>query len=247
MSSPRQSSICDTFNQYFSVSVATGEQVKEAYRIRYEVYARELGWEPPNSEGLEQDEYDDHAIHCLLQHKRTEAYAGCVRLISTSLADRVPFEDHCLESVDTTIIDPPKLQRGTFGEISRLAVPESFRRRRDERQQPFVINSSEGQGSEPYSEEERRNFPNIAMGLYLASIACVDVLGLDYVFVMMEPRLRRHLVRFGLPFKQAGVTMDYHGIRALFYLPKGELSSHFSEEMEQLYASIKAQVRPGLV
>ena len=232
-------SIAQTFDQYFQIKIATdSELVRQAMRIRYQVYCSELGWEPLNPDEIETDEYDDHATHCLLQHRRTGAYAGCVRLIHTSNVDKVPFEEHCQAAIDPQIIDPKILKRGSFGEISRLAVPEQFRRRKNEKQVPFVLGAPAG----TYTDDERRSFPNIALGLYLASIACVDLGGFEHLFVMMEPRLRRHLVRFGLPFHQGGKAIDYHGTRALFFLPRDEFHSHFKEAVHELYELIKDHV-----
>ena len=238
-------SIAESFDMYFRVLVATDKMLaNEAFSIRYQVYCQELGWEPSNDAGLETDGYDAQSIHCLLQHKRTGAFAGCVRVVKTSTSEHAPFEDNCLDSIKKDVIDMSTIERGQFAEISRLAVPETFRRRPNEKKIPFVIETE--MKANDYSMAERRNFPNIAIGLYLASIACVDKMQLDYVFVMMEPRLRRHLTRFGLPFNQGGEVMDYHGSRALFYLPKEELTKNFSDSISELYELIYTSVSKGL-
>jgi N-acyl amino acid synthase of PEP-CTERM/exosortase system len=237
-------SYADEFRQYFRIRLATTETlINEAYKIRHAVYSDELGWEPKRPDRRETDKYDGHALHCVLQHRRTGAFAGCVRLIASTENNKVPFEENCLDAIDKKIINPFKLPRGSFGEISRLAVPATFRKRKNERNRPYVI----GPSIESYSEEERRHFANIAVGLYLASIACVDLMGMDHVFVMMEPRLRRHLVRFGLPFMPAGKPIDYHGYRGLFYLDKERLTSAFPPHVralyELIYSSLKGAVR----
>jgi N-acyl amino acid synthase of PEP-CTERM/exosortase system len=235
MNAQKVFTVAEEFSQYFRVIFASdGNLVKEAFRIRHAVYCDELGWEPRRPDLCETDSYDGHALHCLLQHRRTGEFAGCIRLVQTYDDFRVPFEEHCQEAVDTSIINPFALPRGSFGEISRLAVPARFRRRKHEQNVPYVIEFP----GEHYSEEERRHFPNIAVGLYLASIACVDLLSMDYVFVMMEPRLNRHLVRFGLPFVPAGEPVDYHGHRGLFYLEKDRLTVSFPSYIRPLYELI---------
>jgi N-acyl amino acid synthase of PEP-CTERM/exosortase system len=60
------------FLQYFEVVPALTEGlVKEAQKIRHEVYCKELGWEPENRDGLEKDSYDAYSLHCLLKSVKT--------------------------------------------------------------------------------------------------------------------------------------------------------------------------------
>jgi N-acyl amino acid synthase of PEP-CTERM/exosortase system len=156
----------------------------------------------------------------------------------------LPFELHCAESVQKEVIDPETLPRGTFGEISRLSVPNSFRRRLDEQQKPFVINDV-GKG-DVFSEEERRNFPNIAIGLYLGVIAMVNMCNHSHMFVVVEPRLKKRLGRLGLNFVQCGEELDYHGIRALFYLDQNGFVANLNKEIRALYDLVEGQLRNQL-
>ena len=230
-------SIADNFNQYFQIRFANSKQIREeAFKIRYGVYSRELGWEPENDIEMESDECDDYAYHLLLEHRRTKVYAGCIRLIIPPLNNpdtQLPFEVNCLHSARTEILDSTKLDRGSFGEISRLAVLDTFRRREKEKSVPYVL--SDVDPKTVYTEDERRNFPNIAIGLYLGGIALAKLCQHKGMFVMMEPRLNKRLQRFGLPFQQVGDEMDYHGLRAMFYLDKDDFHSKLSEELLALY------------
>lgn len=241
-------SLAENFNEYFEIIVAdTDELKKESYKIRHMVYAEELGWEPTNDEGMEMDECDPYAFSLLLVHKRTKAFAGTVRLVippMQSPESKLPFELHCSESVLKDVIDPDALTRGTFGEISRLSVPNSFRRRLDEQQKPFVINEV-GKG-DVFSEEERRNFPNIAIGLYLGVIAMVNMCNHSHMFVVVEPRLKKRLGRLGLNFVQCGEELDYHGIRALFYLDQNGFVANLNKEIRALYDLVEGQLRTQL-
>lgn len=243
--SPTQLSISENFHQYFRIRFASSKELRhEAFRIRYQVYCEELGWEEKRPERLETDEFDDFAYHCLLEHTASKSFAGCVRVVIPPPhrpAMTTPFEAHCLPSVNPDIIDLSKFVRGGFGEISRLAVPASFRRRRDEDNHSFKLNSVDV--NHVFSKEERRNFPNIAIGLYLASIALSKLCSHDATFVMMEPKLHRRLIRFGLPFEQAGDAIDYHGLRALFYLPAAGFCSNLNPELLQLFDDIFQQLQ----
>ncbi|WP_440874859.1 PEP-CTERM/exosortase system-associated acyltransferase [Thalassotalea sp. PLHSN55] len=231
-------SIAENFNQYFKIKFAsTKELQQEAYKIRYGVYSEELGWEEPNPLHMESDECDKYAYHCLLEHRRTGVFAGCIRLVIPPAEDpekKLPFEEHCLSSAKTEVLDTTTLPRGGFGEISRLAVLASFRRREKEKQVPFVLNDVNMDNM--YSPEERRNFPNIAMGLYLSGLAMATIFNHVGLVVMMEPRLNRRLIRFGLPFEQIGDEMNYHGQRAMFFLAREKFDTELNDEIKKLYA-----------
>ncbi|MEW8184457.1 MAG: PEP-CTERM/exosortase system-associated acyltransferase [Candidatus Thiodiazotropha endolucinida] len=212
---------------------ATHHQRRFSYSIRYQVYAEELGWEPLNESRLERDECDNYAHHCLLEHKRTGDIAGCVRLVVPPAGNRqasLPFQLH---DIDITRSDNlSHLTQSKVGEISRLAVPSSFRRRANEAGKPFILGSH---NPTLFTKEERRNFPNIAIGLYLSAIAMVDICKLDFALVVMEPRLQRHLKRYGLMFRQISSTFELKGERALYELPRSELTCHMNPQILSLY------------
>jgi N-acyl amino acid synthase of PEP-CTERM/exosortase system len=122
------------------------------------------------------------------------------------------------------------------GEISRLAVPGNFRRRVKAVGKPLFLDNHNTNAI--YTEEERRNFPNISIGLYLSAIALVDLCGLERVLAVMEPRLQRHLQRFGLVFHQISDPFELHGRRALFELPVEELTVNMNEYILELFRNI---------
>lgn len=233
-------SIAKNFNQFFQIKFADTKLLREeAFKIRYGVYCDELGWEPENVLQMETDDCDDYAYHCLIKHKRTGVYAGCVRLVipPVQIPDlALPFEKNCLHSARKEVLDSTKLTRGSFGEISRLAVLTSFRRRKREKKAPFIINAVNS--GTIYTEEEHRHFPNIAMGLYIAAVALADICNHVGSFVMMEPKLNRRLKRFGLPFEQIGDEIDYHGMRAMFFLSRNNFCSQLTPELKELYLQI---------
>ncbi len=230
--------LANNFSQYFMPCYAAScHQKRFAYSIRYKVYVEELGWEPFNSTRLETDHHDDYAHTCLLKHKRTGDMAGCVRLVvpQTGKTDIcLPYQMHRIEKIDST-----NLRRHSpteVGEISRLAVPGHFRRRANEQGKPFILEHSKS--STFFNEEERQNFPYIAIGLYLSAIAMVDLCDLKLVLVVMEPRLQRHLKRYGICFHQISDAFEFRGQRALFELPRRKLTQHMSSNVKELYELI---------
>jgi len=239
-----KATLAENFDQYFEIVLADTEELKQvSYRIRHTVYAEELGWEPVNSKGIEVDECDPYSFSILLKHKRTGDFAGTVRLVippNTSPNSKLPFELHCAETVQKDVIDPDSLPRGRFGEISRLSVPSSFRRRLDEKNKPFIVNDIKDENA--FSDDERRNFPNIAIGLYLSVVAMVKMCNHSHMFVVVEPRLCRRLERLGLKFEQCGEELDYHGIRALFLLKRENFTGNLNPEVLKLFKLLEKQL-----
>ena len=232
-------SLAQNFSRYFIPRYAASRHQKRfSYSIRYKVYAEELGWEPLNTSRLETDHCDAYSHPCLLEHKRTGDIAGCVRLVVPENGRRdayLPYQLHRVPKIDTS-----HLSRCTpthVGEISRLAVPNQFRRRPDEKGKPFILDQHNT--TTIFSEEERRNFPNIAIGLYLSAIAMVELCDLELALVVMEPRLQRHLKRYGLFFHQISDEFELKGQRALFELPRNELTRHMKGEVKELYEVIR--------
>jgi N-acyl amino acid synthase of PEP-CTERM/exosortase system len=219
------------FLNYFVPVVAnTSELLDECYRIRYDVYCKDLGYEPMENfpDGREIDSYDPHSIHYLLRHIPSGLYAGCVRVIyaSTQLEKKFPFEKVCSPKID--LIDE---KRQNFCEISRLAVRSNFRRRLGESSTPqgiiFAENSSETVA------HERREHRVIAFSLYWISIIAAAHLNLD-ILALMEPRLVRHLKQCQIFSEQIGDLVEYHGSRAPYLIKANDLIERLYSQQEEL-------------
>lgn len=230
------------FGQYFDVVRAdTDELVDIAHQIRYEVYCRELKFESAEDhpDGRERDEFDYRSVHCLLRHRSSQRFVGCVRLILADLQapeKSFPFEKFCYDSINIEFIDPARLSRLSFGEISRLAIIADFRRRLGEQTSP------EGIGDDsliPDQSDGRRVLPHISLGLYFAVAAVALEHELNSVFVMMEPRLARAMQRYGIKFRQIGDIVDYHGMRGPFHLTRNQLLEDMAPELRSLFEAIQ--------
>jgi len=239
-------SLLDTLlERYFSVVPAnTGNLLEKVYRLRHQVYCDELGYEKQRANQLELDEYDKRSIHCLLFHKSSQTYVGCVRLI---LADSqnpdvpFPFELACGESLQWDFDSSAGTSRRKYGEISRLVITANFRRRRGE----ASVADGGSESLDASAEDERRLFPSIALGLYIAITAMGLNQGLDGVFAMMEPRLARLLRRFGILFQQVGAEVEHRGIRAPFFISRDNLFANLKLECRGLLDNIQKQLNPG--
>jgi len=258
-------SLAKHFRQFFQVvSADTAAQRRCVFAIRYQVYCEELGLEDPADfpDGLEHDAYDEHARHALLLHRPSGEHVGCVRLI---LADdqnpdaAFPFENFCRPRLRRSLSGAGPLRRGEVGEISRLAVQAKYRRRsgelgspngmdaptpsRVELQRPMITDTAHAISTLPNitwtPESQRRLFPHIAPILYFTGAAMALREGLSMAFVMMEPRLARHLRRYGILFHQVGDIVEYHGRRGPFRIDREDLFDHLSPRMHELLAVIE--------
>lgn len=234
-----QYTLCENFLSYFDVAFAATEaQRSEVFGIRYSVYCDEFNYEPaqlfPDHE--EKDEFDANALHVLVTHKSTGMPAGCVRLVMpTGLGgkDLLPFEKNCGENLDDEFIQGLDLERNTVCEISRLAVDGMFRRRAGEK----VTRFGEVEGLD-CSQQERRTFSMIAVACFLAATALTDIAERRNVFAMMEPFLPRLLKRSGIVFQRAGTDVDYHGLRAPYFITAQSAVNEMRPDLRELYREI---------
>jgi N-acyl amino acid synthase of PEP-CTERM/exosortase system len=147
----------------------------------------------------------------------------------------LPFEKHCAESLDYEFIKDLHLERQTVCEISRLAVDGIFRRRTGETLTRFGDVLS-------FTDQEKRTFSLIAVAGFLASTALTELSGRTNVFAMMEPFLPRLLKRSGILFQRAGNDIDYHGIRAPYFIKTQSALDNMAPDLKALYLWLKEQV-----
>jgi N-acyl amino acid synthase of PEP-CTERM/exosortase system len=238
-----QYTLADNFLRYFDVAFAsTPAHKSEVFGIRYSVYCDEFKYEPahlfPDHE--EKDEFDDSSLHALITHKSTGIPAGCVRLVmpqGIEGSDALPFEKNCENSLDEDFIAGLRLDRSTVCEISRLAVDGAFRRRAGEK----ITRYGEVEGLD-CTQQERRTFSLIAVACFLAATALTDITGRTNVFAMMEPFLPRLLKRSGIVFKRAGQDIDYHGLRAPYFITTQSALTNMRPDLKELYNAIRDRI-----
>ncbi|MCF7977190.1 MAG: PEP-CTERM/exosortase system-associated acyltransferase [Chromatiaceae bacterium] len=235
------------YREYFQILYAnTDELRRRAYQLRYQVYCQELGWESPDRfpDGLEKDEFDDASLHCILVHRPSGIDAGTVRLVATrpdSPEPCLPLTAHYDSRLYDSEHSPLMMPKGIYGEISRLALSERFRRRPGERNTP-----DGGPEVFQWTQTDRRRFPHIALGLYLAAATVGLSHGLSAVYAMMEPRLARHLHYGGIFFEQIGQVVEFRGARAPFYLSRSMLFEHLGAPLRALLDAIAEDLGVGL-
>lgn len=230
-----------TFSQLFELSPALDPaSIELVHRVRHEVYCRDLGWEPVRENGLEIDAYDSHSVHCLLRRRDTGAAVGCTRLILTrpdAPQEPLPFEESCRDVIDRSLVDPRSLPRDTVGEVSRLAVMNTFRHRKGEANTPASISEEdfESRGDTP-------RFPFIPVSLYLGAAAIARHLGIEHVFVLTEPRLASHFTRIGFDIHSIGGTIEHRGTRMPSVLSSSKVVAGLRPLIKPLYEVIEDSV-----
>lgn len=232
------------FQRYFEVVPALTEELRqEGYRIRHEVYCRDLGFEPVRADGLETDRYDTHSVHCLLRTAATRQYVGCVRIIRPPRDDPaalLPFEVTCAGTLDRNLLDPARLDRHRVGEVSRLAVIRPFRRRKGEEAQPASI------ADQDFGDALKPRFPYIPVGLYLGMIAIAQHQGVETLFVLTERRLALHLSRLGVKITQIGAPVEHRGERIPSMMSVSSIIQRMNRLVRPLYEVIADEVTTAL-
>ncbi|GAB2929953.1 PEP-CTERM/exosortase system-associated acyltransferase [Rheinheimera gaetbuli] len=225
--------ISEHFSHFLQPQLADTPQLKtEVYQLRHQIYCEELHFEQTNEDKIEKDAFDERALHCVIRHLQSQRLAGTVRLItSTSNDELLPLEQYCAAALDNPKLAPSRFERHEICEISRLAVPSSFRKRE--------IDQYEGAATgvlneKTFSSHEFRCFPYIPICLYLSAAAMSYRTRRYHAFVMMEPLLARSMSFVGIKFKQVGDTIEFHGKRAAYYVDSRELK----QTLKPLYLNL---------
>lgn len=169
----------------FSVVIADNPRLmNEVYRLRYQIYCVERGFEPGDN-GVEKDKFDARARHVLVIHRETGEAVGTVRVIPSSLTGGV-------EGLPMTSVCAPGLIRHlppmTTGEISRFAVSK-------------VRSSGCRAGA------------MLRLGLMQGVVHLSIELGLTHWCAIMEPTLIRLLQAHAIHYLPVGPLVEYHGLR----------------------------------
>ncbi len=208
-----KNNIIEAFNKYFEIVPAFCENLKnEVYKLRYQVYCIETGFENPESHegGVELDEYDDLSVHYLIRHRQSDVFAATTRLIlpnGNNPEKQFPIEQHTQIDNFEAIKPVPRIN---LAEVSRFCVSKEFKRRKKE----YGTLTGIGPDSEnPFSDDERRTFPHITLALIACLIKMSNENNVSYWYAVMEPALLRFLSTLGIHFNNIGPLTDYHGKR----------------------------------
>jgi len=193
----------------------TEEQRKKIFRLRYEVYALEFGFENPYDfpDKLERDIYDPYSVHFIALNDDDDII-GTVRMILNS-EKGFPVEH---ASDINNFINKPSPEMIT--EVSRLAVSKMLRRRPEDGihgVESYIPKSQGGVSDIPIQNDDsfkdKRQRPAIILGLYRAVYHKCKELAITHMYMITEDKLFHALYKFGFIFKQVGSPVEYHGKR----------------------------------
>ena len=226
--------LIEQFINQFDIMVAdTPEKLELVYRVRGDVYCREFKFEAEEDcpGGLEQDQYDEHSVHCLIVHRASKLPAGCIRLILSSDADLekpLPFEHFYDNSSSDSTVDLASLSRYRIAEVSRLAVHKDFRKPRT--------------GGE-CGESDQSCFGLLSTALFVAATVLSEQIGCSDNFAMMEPGLAERMkMGAGFDLRQIGEVTEYHGLRAAYHVTTESMLATMRKNMGELHQFISARL-----
>jgi N-acyl amino acid synthase of PEP-CTERM/exosortase system len=206
-----------------------------SYRLRYQVYCVEYGYEDRDDfpDGQERDRFDERSVHSLLIHRSTGLVAGTVRLIRPDpLAphDSLPIDRLCRDPI---LHDEGVLARGSIAEVSRFAISKDFRKRLED------VPSPTGVGPQWHeSGDERRRLPHLCVGLIQGLVYNSRLHGIGAWVAEMEPALLRMLRKLGIYFDNMGPRIEFHGKRQPCYTHLDRMLERTKVERPDIWALI---------
>lgn len=202
-------------DRYFQFSTVDGTaDLETTYRIRYRVYCSERGFLPQEAYPgrLETDEFDAHAVHMLARHRAGEP-AGTARLVLHSPLG-FPILEHCVFSGEYAFLnDPADPRLSSYGEISRVAISKTFRRREGDSQYggPPRTDCSFEQVQHVVEFPASKDTPEILLGLLRQIYHESKRRGLTHLLLACERSLYVMLRRLGFLVFPIGPEVDYYG------------------------------------
>ena len=238
---------------HFDFSVINNPtRLSESFGLRYEVYCKEREFLLPESypSKLEIDSYDNHAIH-IGGSNQDGLMIGTVRLVLPSSIG-FPLFEHCELFPEYQHLGDKKSQQ-TAAEISRLAISKLYRRRQNDglygleyRSDFENLDSSEIKPNSrlPEGARDRRNKPEIILGLYKTMYQASKRQGITHWFVAMEKTLLRLLHRFNVDFNPIGPELDYYGPVSPYIAVVAEIEEHVYRHNPAMFEDFMAGLEP---
>lgn len=232
------------FFNHFSLCIAdTPELKQEVYKIRYQVYCEDLEYEPKEEfiDGMKKDIYDSRSIHCLLKHKISDRYIGCVRLVLPNpeqLSDRFPLEEifnHDFQLTETASYN--------YAEISRPVIIKDFRQRQGEDNSSVGLLFCDNELDSSSIATERRIYSMTSLSLYLGCTSLLLSFNINNALTVMEAQLSRQLRICGIPSCLVGDFVNVHGKQAPFLLSPTNIIGNMDSEIATLFNTLHSQLK----
>lgn len=235
-------------DKYRFVVATTPQQLQEIYRLRYQIYVEEFGFEKAHDHPhqMETDEWDPFSIH-MAALDPDDRVIGTIRLVINS-ARGLPT----LQAAQPFFQDKNPASR-RIAEISRLAVARSFRRRVEDglygmesylkpKDGAYVFHNAP---EETPSQERRKKFV-VVLGLFRIMYHVSKRMDLTDWYMMSEKRLWYMLKRYNIVFHEIGPEMDYHGKRVPYVGHVSEIEIHMLKVNQNMARSFMEGAEGGV-
>ncbi len=222
------------YKKYFYTKSADTPELKNmAYQLRYQVYADKYGddvFKREDKKKIETDLYDEHALHGLLFHRPTDTLIGCIRVVpfNKNNHNHLPLET-ITRNFDPKLLSLSDLRSPWAGEVSRMAIETSFRRRAYDIYFQLRDNVSGGIAN------KRMKINYLPLCLLLIGLNLCKEANLDYSVALIEPRLAKLSSMFGIQLSKAGGVIDFHGKRAPYKIFHDASYDNLRPEVKKLY------------
>jgi N-acyl amino acid synthase of PEP-CTERM/exosortase system len=197
--------LINLFRRYFTVVQANStELLDDVFRLRFQVYCLERGFENATAypDGRERDHEDSRSSHFLVLYRPADdvdgAAVGTVRLILPRRGADLPVVK-LLSTGERRKLDLPL---NSTAEVSRFAVPRSFRKR---------LEHDLGKSLASGAAKQALSLLNFWV-IRAVTMMTADG-GITHIVAMMEPALLRLLRRLGIEFHPMGRTIEHRGLR----------------------------------
>jgi len=208
----------ENMKRFNFIEVKSESLKKEIYKLRYDVYVSEFGFEKKESHplGQEKDIYDSHSVELAAIEQinaETQKVIGTIRLI---LHSEYGFPIENAVPLDFT---KKKIQVDKIAEISRLAISKDYRRYQGDGLYGVKSYLKQPVGDlplhrkNPLNETKVRIQPHLIWGLFKEMYQVSKKLGITHWYMITEKKLWYALKRFDFIFRQIGEPVDYHGMR----------------------------------
>lgn len=231
----RAHAIAPDFAERYEILIANTENERcEAFRVRHQVFCEQLGYEMDNVDGCESDEHDVNSLHILIRDRSSHTGVACFRLVLPQPNTRIwlPFDLYGVQHVDRSLFDWNKVNHLRSMEVSRLALNAKLL---DNEHVSVGISTS-----------------YLAAAMFYAVTTITLHMGIEYLFMVIEPRLARLISRFGMKLDQISPKFEYYGQRATFTTNAPRLRQEvaaltpawrklYDEVDTQLYSNVETQ------
>ncbi|MEO8586067.1 MAG: PEP-CTERM/exosortase system-associated acyltransferase [Acidobacteriota bacterium] len=202
------------FDRHFEAFLADNEPGRQThYRLRYQVYCRDTGWEDDSRfpDQMERDENDAFSVPFLVRRRRSKGWIATMRLI------RKPLEELPISCF--TRLQPgrlPSSARDRTIEFSRLCVVKKYRRPPQHR-----ISGEMAEQQQPPADFDdsflasgyRNSESWIFMGLVRAGWQWSVQNDVAYWLFFIADALARIIRRSGFAIEPVGNEVEHRGLR----------------------------------